>query len=617
MGFSRFFTHARAPFGRESFNGHRVASSYTHIVIGAGSAGSVVASRLSEVRENRVLLLEAGGNNQTFMVRSPFLTCPELQNRERYDWAFRSEPQPVQGGRRSYQPRGRCLGGSSSINYMLYVRGDPRNYDAWARECGATGWGYEEVLPFFIKSEQYLRTAPRLADVRGLDGPLGVTDMRDVDFCTKATCERFVTACHEQGLPDNPDYNGPRQLGAGLSQTTIRDGKRDDTASAFLFRTGAIARSNLCVLTHAHVSRIVFQGKRAVGVVLRRGKNTAELRAAPSQFIGCSGEVIVSAGAYQTPQLLMLSGVGPSDELRRHGIPVVHERAGVGRSLKDHLMVLQRWEAREGQTVGFHDKNLGDIARNTWQWLRHNDGIMTTSWVQSMAFFKSQAALQRAREEVGDPHATTAELDARTTVPNDLQIHFVPFIAHDTKQVEATTGLVDHREFAPHGVTFLPSLLLPKGSGYVGLRSSDPFDAPVINPRYLEDERDVQALADAYAFARALGRSPAFSDLLKDDEVIDPDLSQPLHSRAYIEERVRRGAITIYHPSCTARMGPASDPLAVCDPQLRVHGLENVRVADCSVCPEIVSGNTNAPTIMIGERCAAFVMGRDASSSTP
>jgi len=575
--------------------GRALQATYDYIVVGAGSAGCVVASRLSEDPDVSVLLIEAGGSNQRFMVRSPFVTCPLLQNTS-LDWAYRTTRQATTDDRVSFWPRGKCLGGCSSINFMIYCRGDPRNYDHWAQKLGCDGWSYEEVLPFFKRSENLLEEGGAEAELHGRGGPLQVTQMSEHDFVNKEICEQFVESCGAAGLPRG-DYNGREQRGASLTQVTVKDGVRCDTASAFLFGTGALARPNLTVLTDAMVTRVVLQGLEATGVCVQT-KGKAE----PPVFLSASKEVVLSCGAVGTPQLLLLSGLGPRAHLEEHGIGCVRDLP-VGENLQDHIMWPLPYGLKPGVPAALSPQRpvtgglLGGLAKH----LLFGTGVLSFPMVQAVAFGHS-----------GTEGSDEAE-------GNDMQLHWLGFAGgFDKNMMERNFGIVpredrpmtrldDHPDlFVKEGVTFLSTLVLPKSTGFVRLASADPAEPPIIEPRYLSDPRDLAVCAAATRLARRVAREPPLRDALG-EMVNDPSIPHDPESDEYIHEYVRRSCITVYHPVGTAKMGAADDPTAVVDPRLRVRGVRRLCVADASVMPSIVSGNTNAPSVMIGERLAAFL----------
>lgn len=563
--------------------GHELRAAYDFIVVGAGSAGCVVASRLSEDPNVSVLLIEAGPSNQSFLVRSPFITCPFLQNSER-DWAFRTSPQQRARNRISFWPRGKTLGGSSSINYMLYVRGDRRNYDQWASDFGCTGWSYEDVLPYFKKSEKYLGSCDGQSS-HGKDGPLSVTHLKDKNFHTKEISEMFVSSCENAGLAGNPDLNGSSQEGAALSQVTIENGVRCDVASAYLFNNGAINRKNLHVLTGHTATRLISQGRRVIGVCLR---SCGTVSTEPDILVQASKEVVVSAGAVGTPWLMMLSGIGPASHLKEHDIEVVADLP-VGQNLQDHLFLPMTFACKVGhESKAFCDKNPIHIGRLLAEYAL-GTGLGCCPWVTAMAFCRSG----RRHERDG----------------NDLQIHFVPLISHNATLAEKNMGFTPDEidvNGPRYGITMLASLILPRSVGYIRLRSTDPLEYPEIQPNYLTEEDDVQALVDIAKFCRKIAKTPPLADVLGEEHK-HKHIEHELDSDDYIREGIERSVITIYHPVGTAKMGPAGDKQAVVSPDLKVHGLVGLRVADASIMPRIVSGNTNAPAIMIGERAADMI----------
>lgn len=572
-----------------------VDEEYDYVIVGAGSSGCVLASRLSEDPNNKVLLLEAGGSNQSFSVRSPMLTCPKLQNTE-LDWALRTEEQQELLNRVSHQPRGKALGGCSSINYMIYCRGDPRNYDQWANEYNCKGWSYEQVLPFFQKSERFHPPLGKAADQypsHGLGGVLDVTDVQDdrIDFLSKDSIARFVSACDEKGIPANADYNScSGQTGASFSQITVKDGRRRDTASCFLFEHGVLDRPNLTVLCHAHVMRVCLQGPKAVGVTytLKNSKQTF--------FKKGRREVILCAGAFASPQLLMLSGVGPRQHLQAKGISVHADLAGVGQNLQDHVMFPITYKIRD-PFPGFTGGVL-QVATELIRLLVFSQGIFMLPFVLGVAFFRS--GLRPERDG------------------NDLQFHVVPYVGKDQEDAVNNLGYdqprFDVKLNPDKGLVFLPSLVRPKSVGVVELRSDSPFDAPRIDPRYLSDPHDMRAMVAAYKKTREIAEeSNAFKGYLEKTRQLNPYSNLDPDSDEYYIQDIRESLVTIYHASGTCKMGdPVADPTVVCDAQsLKVKGFENLRVVDCSVAPTIISGNTNALAIMIAEKAAHIIMSEE------
>ena len=525
--------------------------SYDYVIVGAGSAGCVLAYRLTEDPAVRVLLLEAGGPDRAREISIP-VAFSKLFKTE-VDWDYLTDPVPGLGGRRLYWPRGKVLGGSSSINAMIYIRGHPADYDEWAA-LGNDGWSYRDVLPYFRKAEDNTRGADAY---HGTGGPLRVADLRSPHPLSL----RFVEAAAEAGLPRNPDFNGAQQEGAGLCQVTQRRGRRWSTARAYL--RPALRRPNLTVLTGAHATRILFDGRRAVGVAYVRERHEHSAHAA---------EVILSGGAVNSPQLLMLSGVGPAEALRRHGIGVVHALPDVGQNLQDHLTVVMCYRLTQGRPLN-HAETLGQLARFVVQ----GRGMLTSTVAEALAFARSDAALPGP----------------------DLQYHFAPVDFHQH-------GLVPSRFDAMSlGVT----LLRPKSIGAITLRSADPFDQPSIQPNFFDEAADEQAVLAGVRLGRQIFQARAF-DAFRGEEV-SPGAA--CTSDEELLEALRAEAEHIYHPVGTCAMG--TGPAAVVDPRLRVRGVEGLRVVDASVMPMIVRGNTNAPTIMIAEKAADLIREQDVETS--
>ena len=530
-----------------------------YVIVGGGSAGCVLAARLSEDPTVQVTLLEAGPPDTSVLIHCPAGLALLAKNGQA-NWAFQTEPQPGLNGRRGYQPRGKVLGGSSSVNAMIYARGHRADYDAWAAE-GNAGWSWDEVLPYFRKSEHNERGADAW---HGADGPLNVMDLRSPHrFGTV-----FVEAGKQAGYRENRDFNGPEQEGVGLYQVTHKNGERFSAAKAYLAPNRA--RPNLQVVTGAHATRILFEGKRAVGVEYRQGAETKVLRA--------RREVLLSAGALLSPQLLMLSGVGPAEHLRQHGIPVLHDLPGVGRNLHDHVDVVQVVDAPHlSDLFGLSARGLLNAIKGIFEWRKHRSGLLTTNFAEAGGFIKSSPA---------EP------------LP-DLQLHFV------------IGKLVDHgrKTVFGHGYSCHVCLLRPKSRGSVQLASADPLAAPRIDPNFLGDPDDLRRLVRGFKAMREILAQPALAGHRGRELATSAGAS----SDEEIAQFVRNHADTIYHPVGSCRMG--SGLLDVVDAQLRVHGLQGLRVVDASVMPGIVGGNTNAPVIMIGEKAADLI--RAAASSVP
>lgn len=525
-----------------------------YLIIGAGSAGSVLAARLSEDPDVQVVVLEAGPVDRSVLIHCPAGLALMARTRQ-FNWGFETVPQPGLNGRRGYQPRGKVLGGSSSINAMIYMRGHRADYDAWAA-AGNAGWSYAEVLPHFKRSEHNERGADAF---HGTGGPLNVTDLRSPNPFSL----RFVEAAKEAGFAPNPDFNGAEQQGVGLYQVTHKNGERCSAAKAYL--TPSLGRPNLQVRTGALVTRIVLEGTRAVGVDLLEGGQTVTLRA--------RREVLLCAGAFQSPQLLMLSGIGPADELRRHGIAVRHELPGVGAHLHDHPDVVQVYDVPGATDLfGLSLAAAARAWRSIGEWRRQRSGMLTTNFAEAGGFIKS---------------------DAAEPIP-DLQLHFV------------IGKLVDHgrKTVLGHGFSCHVCVLRPRSRGSLRLASADPLAAPAIDPAFLQDPDDLRRMVLGFKQMRDILNRPSLARF----SGRELPASAGARSDAEIERFIREHADTIYHPVGSCRMG--SGPLDVVDARFRVHGLAGLRVVDASAMPSIVGGNTNAPVIMMAERAAEWIRAR-------
>ncbi|WP_338446669.1 GMC family oxidoreductase N-terminal domain-containing protein [Pelagerythrobacter marensis] len=517
------------------------------IVIGGGSAGSAVAGRLAEDGRRRVCLLEAGGANDNFLVKTPGMMpfLPKAAN-YRYD----TVPQKGLNGRTGYQPRGRGLGGSSAINAMIYIRGHRWDYDNWAA-LGCTGWSYDDVLPYFKRAEANVRGAD---DFHGDAGPLHVSDQKWANPGSLA----FVESAAALQLPRNDDFNGARQEGFGLYQVTQKGGERWSAARAYV--EPLRERDNLAILTGTLVERLTIEGGRVTGVAIRRGSRRETVRA--------RGGVVLSAGAFNSPQILMLSGIGPAAHLREHGIEPVVDRPAVGSDLQDHIDYVSSWETESRDFIG-------DSLAGTWRMLkaiaehrRRRTGAMTTPYAEAGGFWRVM------------PDAPAP----------DVQWHFVPAMLEDHGRTKVKG----------HGFSLHACVLRPESRGTVRLASADAADAPLIDPNFLDRESDLATLRAGVRLSHRIVDAPPMRDYRpKDRYPID------LADDEALDALIRNRADTVYHPVGTCRMG--SDGDAVVDPALKANGIDGLWVADASIMPRIVSGNTNAPSIMIGERCADFV----------
>jgi choline dehydrogenase len=527
------------------------ASAYDYVIIGAGSAGCVLANRLSAAPQCKVLLLEAGGSDRSLFIRMPAGIARLADSK--FNWNYTTVPQPAMKGRRLYWPRGKTLGGSSSINAMVYIRGQAQDYERW-RQLGNAGWSYGDVLPFFRLAEHN----ERLKDEwHGDQGPLNIADLRYRNPLSAV----FVEAAQECGIPLNPDFNGARQYGCGGYQVTQKNGARWSAASAYL--RPARARPNLTVIANAQAARIVIDNGRAVAVRYAAARRDALSEARAER------EVLLAAGAINSPHLLMLSGIGSADELRAAGATVVHDLPGVGKNLQDHLNVNILAEATKPITLDGMATGLASL-RVALQFALFKTGPGTSNVAEAGAFVSSR----------GEHEAP------------DIQFHFIPAF------------VLDHgRQRVPgHGVTLHACCLRPESRGEIRLHSTNPFDAPAIDPNYLASGYDLKILAAGIRRGREILGSKAFRPWLGAERF--PGAAQ--HSDAQLEDFIRGTAETEYHPIGTCKMG--SDRLAVVDERLRVRGIEGLRVIDASIMPTIVSGNTNAPVIMIAEKGAAMVL---------
>ncbi|MBR0830421.1 choline dehydrogenase [Bradyrhizobium manausense] len=527
------------------------APEFDYIIVGAGSAGCVLANRLSANGKHSVLLLEAGPKDSNIWIHVP-LGYGKLFKDKRVNWMYQTEPEPELGGRQVFQPRGKTLGGSSSINGLLYVRGQHEDYDRW-RQLGNVGWGYDDVLPYFKKAENQARGA---SEYHGAGGPLPVSDMILTDPLSKA----FIDAAVETGVPFNPDFNGASQEGVGLFQTTTRNGRRASTAVAYL--GPAKTRGNLKVETSALGQRVLFEGRRAVGVEYRVG---AEIRRARARK-----EIVLSSGAYNSPQLLQLSGVGPADLLRKHGIEMVLDAPGVGHDLQDHMQV--RIVMRSSQPVTLNDA-INNPIRRTLTGMRYalfRQGWLTIAAGTAGAFFKTNPRLASP----------------------DIQVHFLPF----------STDRMGEKLHDFSGFTASVCQLRPESRGSLRIKSADPTVPPEIRINYMSTETDRTTNVEGLKFLRRILNAKPLKPFVVGEE----DPGTEVASDAELLDFCRQRGSTIYHPTSTCRMG--NDALAVVDQRLRVKGCEALRVVDGSIMPDLVSGNTNAPIIMIAEKASDMIL---------
>jgi choline dehydrogenase len=532
---------------------------FDYIIIGAGSAGSVLANRLSADPQTSVCVLEAGPSDW-----HPFIHIPAGFIKTFYDknvnWLYNMEPGPWTGGRSILAPRGKTLGGSSSINGHVYNRGQRSDFDTWA-QLGNRGWGYADVLPYFKRLER--RIGDGEETYRGRDGALAVTN---IDWI-HPLCEAFIEGAVSLGIPRNPDYNGATQEGVSYAQRTILNGRRVSAATSFL--TPVRGRANLTVRTHAHATELLFEGKRAVGVAYCRGGAAGK----PMQ-IRARREVLLSGGSYNSPQLLQLSGVGSPELLAQHGIPVRHALAGVGENLRDHYA--PRFAARVKNIETINERARGfKLATEIAKWGVARKGILSLNPTLIYCFWHS----------------------GETAETSDLQLTFTP-----ASYLEGVQGQLETEP----GMTIAAWQQRPESRGYVRLRSSDPFDAPIIQPNYLAEEFDRRVLLAGMKLARRLLKTKPLEPYYDREDVPGPHVQ----TDDELLDVARQRGTTTFHPAGTCKMGPASDPTAVVDDQLRVHGMEGLRVIDASIMPRMLSANLNAATMMLADRASDLVRGR-------
>jgi len=524
---------------------------YDYVIVGAGSGGAALAGRLAEYcPDATIALVEAGPHTErNLLVNMPLGVAATVPFRLATNYGYETVPQAGLAGRRGYQPRGRGFGGSSAINAMVYTRGHPLDYDEWA-QLGCTGWSWADVLPYFRRAEGNERGADAL---HGADGPLTVSDLR----YRNPFSQRFVRAAIEAGLAPNDDFNGPRQEGVGFFQVTQREGRRCSVAQAYLYGR---ARPNLHLLADATVLRVVFESRRASGVEVVRNGRTEKIEA--------RAEVVLAAGAFNSPQLLMCSGIGPAEHLREHGVQVVHDAPQVGRNLIDHIDFTINKRVRSTQLTGYSLRGIAKMVPQFFRFMRQGRGMMTSNVAEAGAFLRSRPTLERP----------------------DLQMHFCTALVDDHSR----------RLHWGHGYSLHVCVLRPHSRGTVMLASGDARVAPVIDPRYLSDTRDVDLLVEGARLARRILDAPSLA-LCGGRELY----THAAQSDAELRAAIAAHADTIYHPVGTCRMG--GDAESVVDPLLRVRGVEGLRVVDASVMPTLIGGNTNAPTVMIAERAAEFI----------
>ncbi|MEJ2343878.1 MAG: choline dehydrogenase [Gammaproteobacteria bacterium] len=531
-------------------NHSTAGQTFDYIVVGAGSAGCVLANRLSEDGRNRVLLLEAGPWDRNLWVHIPIGYAKTMFHR-RLNWRFETEPVSALANRSIYWPRGRVMGGSSSINGLIYVRGQPQDYDEWA-SLGNSGWSWQDVLPYFTKLERYHGDP---GHTRGTDGPLHITPI-----ARSPLCDAFIAAAGQVGIPANPDYNDDDQEGAGYFQITAYRGLRCSTASAYL--KPAKRRANLTVASNAQALQLTTSGPHVAGVVYRQGERTVEARA--------GREVILAAGAIGSPQILQLSGIGPARLLRQHDIPVVADLAGVGANLQDHLQIRLTYRASRPVTVNDYLRTPFGMARMGLQYVLHQTGPIATGINHAYIFTRTDAAVERP----------------------DIQFHF------GTISSDVPGGPV--HPFS--GFTSSVCQLRPTSRGFVAIASRDPLAAPSIQPNYLDTVEDQTTMVEGFKVARRVADAPALREFITAEIAPGDQATSDEQILAFIREK----STTIFHPAGTCKMG--TDPASVVDARLRVRGIQGLRVVDASIMPTIISGNTNGPVIMIAEKAADMIL---------
>ena len=533
-------------------------SDYDYIIVGAGSAGSVLANRLSKNPSNSVLLIEAGGSDRRFYIQMP-IGYGKTYHQKAVNWMYMAEPSPEAGNRSSYWPRGKVLGGSSSINAMVYVRGNPKDFDDW-HKAGNPGWSYSELLPYFKRMESWQNGGD---NYRGGEGPLNVSD---VSSQLHPLCQNFIAAGEEIGLSFNPDMNGEEQEGVGHYQITTHLGRRMSTSRAYL--RPVMKRKNLTVIMKAQVTRILFKGNQTVGVEFKKNKIIQQVKA--------SREVILSAGAINSPQLLQLSGIGPESVLKEANIPILHHNSEVGKNLQDHLGVSYFYKSKV--------PTLNDQLRPWWgkllqgaRYILTRTGPLSLSVNQSGGFVRTRVGLKS---------------------PN-IQLYFSP--VSYSLEPPGRRAMLNPDPFS--AVLLGVSNCKSNSRGQIRIKNDNPMEPPIIEPNYLSHKDDVRDLLDGVKLLRKLAQTKSFSKVIYDEFRPGPDCK----SDSELIEDIKENAWTVFHPSSTCRMGP--DPLKnVVDSSLKVYGIKGLRVADASVFPELISGNINAATIMIGEKASDLIL---------
>ncbi|WP_440876619.1 GMC family oxidoreductase [Thalassotalea sp. PLHSN55] len=526
---------------------------YDFIIIGAGSAGCVLADKLSQCGRFQVCLLEAGSKDKHWSIHLPIGIVDLIKNKQ-LNWQFNSAPEPSQNNRRIFNPRGKTLGGSSSINAMLYTRGQKQDYDHWAA-LGNSGWSFEEVLPYFRATQHQERGECKY---HGVHGPLNVSESRS----KPEIHDQFIQAAHEAGFRLNNDFNGENQEGVGYYQVTQKNGKRCSAAKAFL--TPNLQRKNLTVITNALVKRLIIEDKKVIGVCYKSKGKTYQINA--------NKEVLLSAGAFNSPQILLLSGIGPEAELAQHNIELVHCLDGVGENLQDHVDVISVIRHHKSELLAYRPKAAWWFTKEAYKYIANKRGLLTSSVAESGGFIKSHPSLSRP----------------------DLQLHFIPAAFDDHGR--------NHKMLCNYGIALHACLLRPKSRGKVSLYGSSPSLHPKISLNMLSDPYDLNVMVQAVKICRnILAQQPLAEN--NGQEIFPGNQCQ---NDEQLAEFVKNKANTIYHPVGTCKMG--NDEMAVVNHELKVHGLTGLRVIDASIMPTLISGNTNAPTIMIAAKAADLIL---------